>query len=220
MTHAPGSSGQFRPRQSNRGGRSLADGLGHLRAERDGAEELEDGREDDGLLDRQGLGAYRRGVGVGHVVGANPISGDEGQNARADEDAILPRVMRMPSSSAPRRRIVANSASCTANASSSCLASDRPSPSTFIAICRAMSASGRPSWQVASQYLVQHLTHRGALWASGAAQAAQFVRIILRFAVSLLRLRGGLTRLEKPDFSTHNPSIQLTKKALDARAVP
>ena len=36
-------------------------------------------------------------------------------------------------------------------------------------------------WQVASQYLVQHLTHRGALWASGAAQAAQFVRIILRW---------------------------------------
>ena len=46
--------------------------------------------------------------------------------------------------------------------------------------------------------LVSH-THRGASWASGAAQAAQFVRIILRFWV-ILGLRGGLTRLEKPDF--------------------
>ena len=36
----------------------------------------------------------------------------------------------------------------------------------------------------AGQYLSLHLTHRGASWASGAAQAAQFVRIILRFAVS------------------------------------
>ena len=32
-----------------------------------------------------------------------------------------------------------------------------------------------------SEYLVLHLTHRGALWASGAAQAAQFVRFILRW---------------------------------------
>ena len=38
--------------------------------------------------------------------------------------------------------------------------------------------------QVLLQYLVWHLTHRGALWASGAAQAAQVVRIILRFAAS------------------------------------
>ena len=42
------------------------------------------------------------------------------------------------------------------------------------------------SW---SQYLVWHLTHRGALWASGAAQAAQFVRIILRWRGS--EGRGG-----------------------------
>ena len=33
--------------------------------------------------------------------------------------------------------------------------------------------------RVALQYLNLHLTHRGASWASGAAQAAQFVRIIL-----------------------------------------
>ena len=39
-------------------------------------------------------------------------------------------------------------------------------------------------WQASLQYLVWHLIHRGAVWASGAAQAAQFVRIILRFAVS------------------------------------
>ena len=59
-------------------------------------------------------------------------------------------------------------------------------------------------WQVASQYLNLHLTHRGALWASGAAQAAQVVRIILRFAVSYwgcaAALRASLTRLGKPDF--------------------
>ena len=40
-------------------------------------------------------------------------------------------------------------------------------------------------WQVESQYRTLHLTHRGALWASGAAQAAQFVRIILRFCGEL-----------------------------------
>jgi len=32
-------------------------------------------------------------------------------------------------------------------------------------------------WHVELQYLVLHLTQRGASWASGAAQAAQFVRI-------------------------------------------
>ena len=34
-------------------------------------------------------------------------------------------------------------------------------------------------WHVELQYLVLHRTHRGASWASGAAQAAQVVRIIL-----------------------------------------
>ena len=33
-----------------------------------------------------------------------------------------------------------------------------------------------------SEYLVWHLMHRGASWASGAAQAAQFVRIIVGLA--------------------------------------
>ena len=42
-----------------------------------------------------------------------------------------------------------------------------------------------------------HLIHRGAVWASGAAQAAQVVRIILRFCGELLGC-GGLTRLGKP----------------------
>ena len=59
--------------------------------------------------------------------------------------------------------------------------------------------------------LVLHLTHRGASWASGAAQAAQFVRIILRFAV-ILGLRR-LTRLEKPDF------FQLTKRRRATRTL-
>ena len=49
------------------------------------------------------------------------------------------------------------------------------------------------------------LTQRGALWASGAAQAAQVVSNILRFCGELLGLRGGCHRLEKPDF------FQLTK---------
>ena len=52
-------------------------------------------------------------------------------------------------------------------------------------------------WQVESQYLTLHRTHRGASWASGAAQAAQFWMIILRFAVSYWAC-GSLTRLEKP----------------------
>ena len=34
-------------------------------------------------------------------------------------------------------------------------------------------------WQVLLHYLNLHLTHRGALWASGAAQAGHVVRIIL-----------------------------------------
>ena len=47
--------------------------------------------------------------------------------------------------------------------------------------------------QVALQYLVSHRTHRGASWASGAAQAAQFVRIILvwRRGVCELVANGG-----------------------------
>ena len=49
------------------------------------------------------------------------------------------------------------------------------------------------------QYLNLQRTHRGALWASGAAQAAQVVRIILRFVVSI-GLAAALTRLEKPEF--------------------
>jgi hypothetical protein len=44
------------------------------------------------------------------------------------------------------------------------------------------------------------------VWASGAAQAGQVVRIILRFAVSYW-VCGGLTRLEKPDF------FRLTRRA-------
>ena len=42
----------------------------------------------------------------------------------------------------------------------------------------------RAGGKMAPQYLTQHRTHRGALWASGAAQAAHVVRIILRFSVS------------------------------------
>ena len=38
-------------------------------------------------------------------------------------------------------------------------------------------------WQVESQYLTLHRTHRGASWASGTAQAAQFRMIILRWLV-------------------------------------
>ena len=48
--------------------------------------------------------------------------------------------------------------------------------------------------QVALQYLVSHRTHRGASWASGAAQAAQFVRIILvwrRGVCELVAVNGG-----------------------------
>ena len=62
------------------------------------------------------------------------------------------------------------------------------SPNTRRAVRPASSSvvtASRRSSSVAMGSLVQHLTHRGALWASGAAQAAQFVRIILRwFGVS------------------------------------
>ena len=46
-------------------------------------------------------------------------------------------------------------------------------------------------WQVLLGVLGVHLTFRGASWASGAAQAAQFVRIILRFCADLLELDSG-----------------------------
>jgi hypothetical protein len=57
---------------------------------------------------------------------------------------------------------------------------------------------------------VWHLTHRGAVWASGAAQAAHFVRIILRFCGELLGLRGGFDRL-KPDIFNSQNAIDYNK---------
>ena len=54
--------------------------------------------------------------------------------------------------------------------------------------------------KVRLQYLDLQRTQRGASWASGAAQAAQVVRIILRFAVSYWAFEAALTRLEKPDY--------------------
>ena len=65
-----------------------------------------------------------------------------------------------------------------------------------------------------SQYLTLHLTHRGALWASGAAQAAQFVRIILRFAVSYWGLRGGFDSAWQTRF--FNPPKTRDANAIDA----
>jgi len=46
--------------------------------------------------------------------------------------------------------------------------------------------------QVWSQYLILHLMHRGASWASGAAQAAQFVRIIFGLEARLESNRRAL----------------------------
>ena len=73
--------------------------------------------------------------------------------------------------------------------------------------------------EVELQYLVRQRTHRGASWASGAAQAAQFVRSILRFCGELLGLRGGLTRLEKPEiFNSQNSQTKpLSPTPLDRR---
>merc|ERR1712155_238336 len=51
-------------------------------------------------------------------------------------------------------------------------------------------------WQVLLQYLNLHLTHRGASWASGAAQAGQVVRIILRWR-GVVEVRGGVRRLNQ-----------------------
>jgi hypothetical protein len=56
------------------------------------------------------------------------------------------------------------------------------------------------------QYLVWHLTHRGAVWASGAAQAAQVVRIILQFCGERLSLRRGF------DIGLKNPFFNSKKK--------
>ena len=47
------------------------------------------------------------------------------------------------------------------------------------------------------QYLVWHLTHRGAVWARGAAQAAQFVRIIWR-GVECFQVAGGACFVSAP----------------------
>jgi hypothetical protein len=74
-------------------------------------------------------------------------------------------------------------------------------------------------WRVESQYLSLHLTHRGALWASGAAQAAQFVRSILRFAVSY-RACAALDWAGKTRFVHARPREPLTKYAIDATPTP
>ena len=66
----------------------------------------------------------------------------------------------------------------------------------------------RACWQVASQYLVLQRTHRGALWASGAAQAAQVVRIILRFCGELW---FALTLYPKPVFFNHQACLRAFK---------
>ena len=63
-------------------------------------------------------------------------------------------------------------------------------------------------WQVLLQYLVWHLTHRGASWASGAAQAAHVVRIILRFAVSF-----GLARRLDSAWKTRFLCLDYTRRA-------
>ncbi len=55
--------------------------------------------------------------------------------------------------------------------------------------------------------------HRGASWASGAAQAAQFVRIILRFAVLYSGLRAAFQALR---LGLKNPFFQpLSTRARD-----
>ena len=62
--------------------------------------------------------------------------------------------------------------------------------------------AGRPTRRHVLARLL-HLIHRGAVWASGAAQAAQVVRIILRFAVSYwacAALLDALLGLENPFF--------------------
>ena len=47
-------------------------------------------------------------------------------------------------------------------------------------------------WQVWSQYLILHLMHRGASWASGAAQAAHVVRIIWVGTEAFANYGGGV----------------------------
>ena len=73
-------------------------------------------------------------------------------------------------------------------------------------------------WQASLQYLVLHLLHLFLWsWASGAAQAAQFVRIILRFAVSYRALRGGFSRLlEKPDYFNSQKNAARTLSLLSS----
>jgi len=58
-------------------------------------------------------------------------------------------------------------------------------------------------WQVESQYLVLHLTHRGASWASGAAQAAQFVMII--FCLEAVCENGAVSADEHADWRDKGP---------------
>ena len=75
-------------------------------------------------------------------------------------------------------------------------------------------------WQVASQYLVLHLTHRGALWASGAAQAAQFVRIILRWRGVCRRSRGvWLAEINRSTRIRQSNSLPKPWKCWDASRV-
>ena len=67
-------------------------------------------------------------------------------------------------------------------------------------VCTAISQCWR--WQASLQYLVLHLLHFfPRLWASGAAQAAQFVRIILvwRGRFERLRRRGEVFGITPPN---------------------
>ena len=77
----------------------------------------------------------------------------------------------------------AHAAAATATASlyflSAWYCSALPPRCIFLQICLWPPRRQWSIWQVRLQYLNLHLTHRGALWASGAAQAGQFVRIIL-----------------------------------------
>ena len=61
------------------------DGLAHLGPQQHGAQRLEDGRQDAGLLQRHHAGAHRRAERVGHVVGPHGERQDEGYDEAKDD---------------------------------------------------------------------------------------------------------------------------------------
>ena len=70
-------------------GNSLTHSFGDIGTEEDGATELEDGGDHQGLLDGDGLGADRGPEGIGNIVSADAVSDEKRQKRAADDNPLV-----------------------------------------------------------------------------------------------------------------------------------